>query len=464
VALTAPRSVFPRDQVLTAEGTEFTIVALVAFTSMATLAYACRRDWFAPSAFTALVWAAYLILPLTSGRDYPVAPQAVVKIVGLVLCLYFGAFVAEGPVGGRGATRRMATVHVEPFATAVGDRLLLLSGVCTIAASTGVAYLASLSLRSYGLQNSVDGLLTLGPLLSAERYVEGRYYPTIVRVLLVWIYPAALTGGLAFPALKTRAKRGVALGAFIPAVGLSLIAAIRAGTLFTAVCWLTGYAAVQVCAHRGTYRLFRRTFVVRVAIGTAVAVSFALLIQVLRAGYAQSDDLGTTWEHIRPGVAGSVAAFSEWDKVGPAQLSWGFYTFAGLFDMLGLRSREIGIYLTSVTLSGGDTNIYTAFRGLVEDFGYFGAPVALFVFGFISGFAYRMTKEGRSAHCVILAAFYAACIWSPIASFFVYNGLVLAWVVSAAALWWPHAQRNFRLSAPAMPDIWPVVGAPRTTE
>jgi oligosaccharide repeat unit polymerase len=172
-------------------------------------------------------------------------------------------------------------------------------------------------------------------------------------------------------------------------------------------------------------------------IGVAVAVCFALIVQVLRGGIEQPGDMVVTLEHLRPGFLGYLAAFSEWDRVGSDSLSWGFFTFPGLFDFIGMRSREIGVYTASVSLSGVDTNIYTVFRGLIEDVGIYGALAALATVGFIAGWAYRQVRRGRYRYCVILAGYYACCIWSPIASFFAYNGLVLAWIIGGMALSWP---------------------------
>src|SRR4051812_19449555 len=178
---------------------EITAVAILTVAAMATVSYLCRQDWLAPSAFSALVWSGYLTLALVGGGDYDISTLAMCKIVIFVLFLYLGAFVAEGPVGHAAADKGRPPQTVLAFSPHTVMRLLLISGVCTALSVAGVVYLAIFSLGNYGLGTSIDGLLGLGPLLSAERYVEGRYYPTIVRVLLVWIYPAALTAGIAFP-------------------------------------------------------------------------------------------------------------------------------------------------------------------------------------------------------------------------------------------------------------------------
>src|SRR2546422_471913 len=171
--------------------------------AMATIGYACRRDWLAPSAFGPLLWVFYLSLPLIAARDYSVSGNAVWKIAFLLSSLQLGALAGEGIGrqivinGGKGTPR-------PAFSEALALRLLWMSGVCALVAMIGTLYLAFSSLSVYGLQTSIAGLLGLGPHLAAERYVAGRSYSTVTRALLLWPYPAALLGGLSYPCLRSR--------------------------------------------------------------------------------------------------------------------------------------------------------------------------------------------------------------------------------------------------------------------
>jgi oligosaccharide repeat unit polymerase len=98
---------------------------------------------------------------------------------------------------------------------------------------------------------------------------------------------------------------------------------------------------------------------------------------------------------------------------------------------VGLRSRLVGVYSEYVTLEDGESNIYTAFRGLIEDFSLPGAAVFCVLVGFMAGRAYRFTVAGRTIWVAALAGYYVFVLWSPIISVFVYNSLILAIVVGA---------------------------------
>jgi hypothetical protein len=79
--------------------------------------------------------------------------------------------------------------------------------------------------------------------------------------------------------------------------------------------------------------------------------------------------------------------------------SWGAYTFASVFDTLGMGKdfppgmfEESGYY--------GDvfqTNIFTVFRGLIYDFGVAGSLLALFALSLVvHAFTHRMLLRPRS--------------------------------------------------------------------
>ena len=120
----------------------------------------------------------------------------------------------------------------------------------------------------------------------------------------------------------------------------------------------------------------------------------------------------------------------------------GAYTFAGAFDLLGIKPRQIGVYEELQTLAGGeDTNIYTLFRGLIQDFTLPGASLFGVLLGIVAGGAARSGSTSHGRNLLVLAGYYAFILFSPIISLFTYNGLILAWVVAALVLGFRTRQR-----------------------
>lgn len=205
----------------------------------------------------------------------------------------------------------------------------------------------------------------------------------------------------------------------------------------------------------GTLRVNWRKIIVRGLIIFAVCAGFFLLIDSVRAHEEGSDlSVSTTLVRTESYVFGYLSAFSSWvDHTDllhyPPHLAFGGYTFAGIFEVLGLKQREVGIYREFVQLGDpsnpGMSNIFTAFRGMTEDFSFPGAMVFLVLLGFLIGHAYRKARTGNIFWVPLLAGCYAFWLWSPIVSVFTYNGPILAVAVASFVV------RKMRV----VPDIKP---------
>src|SRR5437867_3238013 len=124
--------------------------------------------------------------------------------------------------------------------------------------------------------------------------------------------------------------------------------------------------------------------------------------------------------------SGWLASYGLWDGL---HLTFGQYTFAGVFDLLHIHTRVAGLYTEQVVINGSQYNIYTAFRGLVQDFTVPGALAFLVLVGFLAELTYKRARSGNLLYARLLAAFYAATLWSFVVDIFIYNTIVLAFVL-----------------------------------
>jgi hypothetical protein len=105
--------------------------------------------------------------------------------------------------------------------------------------------------------------------------------------------------------------------------------------------------------------------------------------------------------------------------------------------MLHLKTRIVGRYLeTSNVLGTETTNVYTFFRGLIEDFTAAGAALVAAWIGGCAGWIYSRRSRNSRVALFWLSAFYASFLYSPIVSLFSFNGAALAWVVALFILIW----------------------------
>ena len=111
-------------------------------------------------------------------------------------------------------------------------------------------------------------------------------------------------------------------------------------------------------------------------------------------------------------------------------LSFGSNTFSGPLDLIGIQEREIGYYKENVLLSSAlYTNIFTVFRGLVQDFSIPGTLVVAFGSGMAASISFDRCLLGKFIWLIPLSFFYAFTIYSPIISIFNYTSVLMAWCI-----------------------------------
>jgi hypothetical protein len=122
-----------------------------------------------------------------------------------------------------------------------------------------------------------------------------------------------------------------------------------------------------------------------------------------------------------------MTVFSQWLAEywsQPIDPTLGSVTFAGPLEMLGFGHRIPGLFDSVIDLVAGDTsNIYTAFRPLIQDFTIPGALAVLALLGFIGGLGFRLVAAGRWSGAPLLLISYVTIFWSPITWFWIYNSL-----------------------------------------
>ena len=269
-----------------------------------------------------------------------------------------------------------------------------------------------------------------------------------VRLLMTGTYFAVMLGGCW--AGLAPGRRGPAVwGGFVPALALSAVTTTRSAVLFCLVLWLGAYLAAGVFARRDFSQLITRRSVLWGGLGLPVVVGGSVLLQLSRYGLGFDGTLYVL-DRLRIWIAGYLAGFATWLQTsGGTDLatSGGAFTFAGVFSLLGISTRSLGLYTDLVTIKDGyEVNIYTIFRSLLQDFGITGAALTLVIFGALGGAAYGGVRRGGLLWIPGLALFYGLILFSHITSMLNYNSIILAWALFATAI--PAARIYARLGAP----------------
>jgi|SRR5579872_608771 len=408
-------------------------IPTITLIGLALVARQVNRSWLSPGPLAALIWAIYISACLLL-TDYTIYASGIWVITLFVFSVIFGALLSEG--FGRSPSGRPGSSISKPEILQIwGKRSLRFSLLFAVIAFIGCIRLLFVSFAKFSLDCSLIGLLSLGHQWSVERY-SGGLEPWSVRLLIMWVYPAVLLAGISFALARNRVQKWLAIASLIPASLVGTVFAARAGLLISLICWFSGYFAIRHHQTGGTYTLFRKKFLLLVSAIMVGAVSFFMAIDTVRIFKGGNLEVGTDLPRLSKYFLGSVPAFCDWVH-GPKsqEITMGAYTFAGVFDLLGIKQRQVGLYERYETLAGGeDTNIYTLFRGLIQDFTLPGAMVFCIFLGIAAGYAASWEEKNQVGSVLILAGYYAFIIFSPLSSLFTYNGLILAWLVTALVL------------------------------
>ena len=384
-------------------------------------------SWFAPAAFVGIVWSFFTGASLAI-IDYPLPARGWWMLVVLIVAVQLGALIAH-----ECHPRRNVAINSDRSNTnsSLVPPCRRYGAICTIVALFGCAYFLFISLEEFGLPFTPLGVLEVGARWTFLRY-DDVVEPWSVRLLVMWFHPAALLGGILFASSRKTRDRIIAVITLLPAVVYGVLTGTRAAILLGLTCWIGGYIASQCVRNRETMTLFtskRLALLLLTAIGT---VGMFVSIDAVRGTTStQSFVVDVHEQKLSNYMLAPPAAFADWyAHADVSSIEWGARTFAGEFGLLHLKTRIMGTYLEKANILGTEsTNVYTIFRGLIEDFTAFGAALLGACIGGLTGWIYAAGLRNEHKTLLGLSAFYAVFLFSPIGSLFSFNGAALAWLV-----------------------------------
>jgi oligosaccharide repeat unit polymerase len=397
-------------------------------------------SWFAPAAFVGLVWSFFTGVSLAL-VDYQVPGIGIWMLVLLIVAIQLGALIAHELQPQAQLSFGIDCNELDSLIAPCRRYGLL----CAVVALAGCVYFLFMSLEEFGLPFTWLGVLEVGAKWTLLRYTDV-VEPWSVRMLVTWFHPATLLGGFLFACSKKRLDRIAGVATLLPAVAYGAFTGARAAILLGLTCWIGACVSVMCVRNQDHLALFSGKRVALLLFVSACMVGMFGGIDIVRDSTWQQDAVfDVQGQKLVNYMFGSPAAFAEWyahTSVSGAQ--WGAYTFAGEFDLLHLKTRIVGTYLEKSNVVGTEsTNVYTIFRGFIEDFSAFGAALVAAGIGGLVGWMYSTRSKNVRTTLFWLSMFYSVLLFSPLVSLFSFNGAALAWVAGwfvlvRTARWNPH--------------------------
>ena len=262
-------------------------------------------------------------------------------------------------------------------------------------------------------------------------------------------YVGVILGGLLFQSVPTkRERRAIVVLSFLPSI---LVAVTQSAKGFLFLCVVLFYAGLLVYRTlAGTLRLFAKGSIKSMMLYSAALIA-TVTISILAGGLYKTEDnralLDLIVARFATYTSGHIYAFSDWFSfmIGRQSVlvyphegaAYGFYTFAPLFKLMGSH-KVLPLGNFDEEYFYGDlliTNIFTLFRGLIQDFGLIGTVLFMVATGVLLHWAFhallvkRMPVFAVAVFVFMMGYFYTSFGVSLLISKIIYVTFLLVWLV-----------------------------------
>lgn len=292
-----------------------------------------------------------------------------------------------------------------------------------------IAFLIQLSLSGFSLNNfaSVDAIIDMNTKAAEQRYYGKQDTTFISQILLLFVYLSALCGGYSYNFAKTKSQKTIAIiGSFLPELGMMFFSNTKAGFIACCILWLAGWC-VSYLFLNGKLPKIQNRYLIAMGIGLAAIIAILYFVMLLRTGDFSVSMRRRIVDKLWVYALGQVVNFDYWfENMEIDSLQFGLNNFMFVFKDLGMVVRNQGVY---VDLLNGYGNIFTAFRGIICDYGVYGGLIYCFIRGAI--IQYCIIKVGTrniktTLSACLVAGGYLWNIYGFIISPWIYNSYALA--------------------------------------
>ena len=400
-----------------------------------------RTPYFTPLLLT-IIWLLYSIFNYIFNKDFLFFPGGIAYISFSVILIMLGGiaglFLANKYYDNN--SKLISSNSINRSASG-WHYLAIISSVLTL---VGLIGLIRYSYQEFQLLNNAISLLILPQEFAADRYGGIQYLPTNIKLLSYMIYPAAVSIGALVGGRFWR--QWTRLIPILLSLGYGIIYSSRTVVILTIVSLVSADWAIRVLTEKKAQPQLKKLIVLLSIAIVAFPIIF-IMLQWLRQGLDSEFIFNEMVNIARTSMTGSISAFSQWyHHYHGLGFDWGQNTFAGPFELLGFGERVQGFYLDFSHVGETHINIYTAFRGLLQDFGFIGSIFFLLMFGFISAIVFYFVQKGWVALVPVLALLNGWVLFSPFISLFVNNSIIGGYILFYIFSFYPFASvQKFQL-------------------
>lgn len=242
--------------------------------------------------------------------------------------------------------------------------------------------------------------------ISVERYTSGSSISMISQILSTFIYATPICAGYSYIYAKSKKEKWICYLSVVPTLLNMLLTSAKLALVAYVILFFIGYYVSYIYAKKHFPKLNTR-IVLSIIGGFIVLMSLFYLSFVLRIGKGEQNLFQVIIDKLSIYAFGHVQGFDKWFTKNAWSVSnygLGSNTFLAVFSRLGLAEKKQGVY---GYIDGSCTNVYTQFRGLIEDFGVVFGMLLVVLLGCICCWLGRYLMRCQKAHILMQTIFTA---------------------------------------------------------
>lgn len=347
---------------------------------------------------------------------FPDARWSYLGVIWIMLCLLA---TLVGFLGGRGSAEKATCYRRcrEPYCGFSRRQV----GVLCLSIAIGMSYVA-VQLGSHGFSLgslvNVDSLLEMNPEMAVARYSGSSAQSAIMQILACVMYASAALGGFFYVSANKEKEKLLCVATLLPISCLMVATNAKAGFIGSVFLWISGYLARYLALHKRLPIINRKKAVLVLGIALALSAVFFLTF-LLRFGSFDGWAVSAAFDKYSVYAFGEVFNFDHWlAAFSHRELDAGMNTFMGIFTQLGFTEKAAGVYQTIVP---GYGNVFSMFRGVIEDFGILGGLCFFALVGAVDGLLYRRLVQNSESNVAPIA-------YTGITFTYFYSFIISPWI------------------------------------
>lgn len=384
------------------------------------------KTWVFPSCFFSLFWFAFTFFPLVVLIDIPANPLAILYILFCTVIFSLASLLFDWKLAFSVNATKLQIGGAKVYDTHFLKTIFVISQLFVTA-----TIIINLSINGIAISDYINNFFA-----ASNAYLQKRYSGLFIdnfffQAGMICNYIGVPLGGLLIVACNKKSNYlYLFILSFLPAMLFMLFYADK-GTLPLAI--VLFYAGVLLGRiHNNDFSITNRSTNKLILIGLLIVIPLFTISFIARGLYEmQVDALLPKLKHYFFSYAfGHLYAFSDWftyyflndSKIiyGGYMNTLGFYTFTPIIKVLG-SNLEVppGMYVEYFNYKDIlTTNIYTIFRGLILDFGFWGSLIFIYLASTFFNLSYYFMLRIRrpaitiSIFVLMLGTFYTSFIVS----------------------------------------------------